>query len=123
VTATHHIPGPPDIQDQPDPISPAPGRRAPDRRSRLGQWWFGLIGSAVVLLFLLIFVLQNGQTARISFLGFHGHLPLGVALLLAAILGVLVVALPGTGRIVQLRLARRRAASRDLTTAAPVKLD
>jgi uncharacterized integral membrane protein len=79
------------------------------RRTRLGGWWMALIASAVVLLVLLIFVLQNGQRVRISFLGARASLPLGVALLLAAIGGVLIVAIPGTGRIIQLRrLARRR---------------
>lgn len=79
------------------------------RRTRLGGWWVALIASAVVLLLLLIFVLQNGQRVRVSFLGARASLPLGVALLLAAIGGVLIVAIPGTGRIIQLRrLARRR---------------
>ncbi len=44
----------------------------------------------------------------ISFFGAHGHLPLGVALLLAAVLGVLLVVIPGTGRIIQLRMVARR---------------
>ncbi|WP_281943222.1 LapA family protein [Micromonospora sp. AKA38] len=63
---------------------------------------------AVVLLLLLVFVLQNGQPAEVSFLGAHGTLPMGVALLLAAVSGVLLVALPGTARIVQLRMLGRR---------------
>ncbi|MFB6397423.1 lipopolysaccharide assembly LapA domain-containing protein [Polymorphospora lycopeni] len=63
---------------------------------------------ALVLLLLLIFVLQNGQPAEVSFLGAHGTLPMGVALLLAAVFGVLLVALPGTARIVQLRKLDRR---------------
>jgi uncharacterized integral membrane protein len=63
---------------------------------------------SVVLLLLLIFVLENGQRADVSFLGAHGHLPMGVALLFAAVCGILLVALPGTGRIVQLRLLNRR---------------
>ncbi|MEV0425491.1 LapA family protein [Micromonospora sp. NPDC050495] len=63
---------------------------------------------AVVLLLLLVFVLQNGQRAEVSFLGAHGTLPMGVALLLAAVSGVLLVALPGTARIVQLRMLGRR---------------
>ena len=59
-----------------------------------------------------LFILQNGQRAQVSFLGAHGHLPMGVALLLAAVFGVLLVALPGTTRIIQLRmLGRRRAAA------------
>ncbi|MEU8296421.1 LapA family protein [Micromonospora sp. NPDC048909] len=67
---------------------------------------------AVVLLLLLIFVLQNGQRAEVTFLGAHVALPIGVALLLAAVAGVLLVALPGTARIVQLRMRHRRPAKR-----------
>jgi uncharacterized integral membrane protein len=63
---------------------------------------------AFVFLLLLIFILQNGQRAQVSFLGAHGHLPMGVALLLAAVFGVLLVALPGTARIIQLRMVARR---------------
>jgi uncharacterized integral membrane protein len=75
----------------------------------MGGAWVALLVAALVLLFLLVFILQNGQRAEVSFLGAHGHLPMGVALLLAAIFGVLLVALPGTVRIMQLRtLSRRR---------------
>jgi len=63
---------------------------------------------AVILLFLLIFILQNGQDVGISYLGAHGHLPLGVALLLAAVCGVILVVLAGTARISQLRAVNRR---------------
>ena len=77
-------------------------------RSRMGGLWVAFILFAVVLLLLLIFVLENGQRAEVPFFGAHGHLPMGVALLLAAIFGVLLVALPGTARIVQLRMLGRR---------------
>ena len=63
---------------------------------------------AVVLLLLLIFILQNGQKVDIAYMGAHGHLPLGVALLLAAVCGVLLVVLAGTARIGQLRSTARR---------------
>ncbi len=59
------------------------------------------------LLLLLTFILENSQRVDISFFGAHGHLPLGVALLLAAVLGVLLVVIPGTARIVQLRMVAR----------------
>jgi len=49
------------------------------------------------------------QSVTISIFGGSLHLPLGVALLLAAICGVLLVAVPGYGRIFQLRRAVRRA--------------
>jgi lipopolysaccharide assembly protein A len=105
----------------PEPTSggTAPQERAPAevgvplaqhkiRRTRAGGVWVAMACFAVVLLLLLIFILQNGRTVGISYLGAHGHLPLGVALLLAAVLGVLMVVLPGTARIIQLRIAARR---------------
>jgi len=63
---------------------------------------------ALILVLLLIFILQNGHRVDVSFLGAHGHLPLGVAMLLAAVGGILLVAIPGTGRIMQLRRTARR---------------
>ena len=85
-----------------------PGARGRVPRSRMGGVWVALVVAAVVFLFLLIFILQNGQRAQVSFLGAHGHLPMGVALLLAAVFGALLVALPGTARIIQPRVAGRR---------------
>jgi uncharacterized integral membrane protein len=70
--------------------------------------WVASALFALVLLLLLIFILENGQRVNIGYFGAHGHLPLGVALLLAAVLGVLLVVIPGTGRIVQLRIVARR---------------
>jgi lipopolysaccharide assembly protein A len=77
-------------------------------RSRVGGVWVSAVLFSLVLLLLLIFVLENGQRAEVSFFGAHWHLPMGVALLLAAVCGTLLIALPGTGRIVQLRLLDRR---------------
>ncbi|WP_181780118.1 LapA family protein, partial [Pseudonocardia pini] len=83
-----------------------PPRRAPKaERSRISGMWVGLILSAVVLLFLLIFILQNLDPVQIHFLGLNGTLPTGVALLFGAIAGILLVAIPGSARIVQLRRA------------------
>jgi uncharacterized integral membrane protein len=73
--------------------------------------------SAVVLLLLLIFILQNGHHADIAFFGAHASLPLGVALLLAAVAGALVVIIPGTGRIIQLRVTARRHRQVDVAAA------
>ena len=104
-------------QNHPDPTEPAAtttGRsdrwwkRSRVPRSRMGNAWVVLLTAAFVLLLLLIFILQNGQRADVSFFGAHGHLPMGVALLLAAVFGVLLVALPGTVRIIQLRMLGRR---------------
>jgi len=77
-------------------------------RTRVSGLWIGVTLSAVVLLFLLIFILQNNVPTPIRFLGVEGTLPVGVALLFAAVLGVLLVALPGYLRILQLRRAARK---------------
>jgi len=74
----------------------------------MGGVWVGLALSAVVLLLLLVFILENERKVDIAFFGAHGHLPLGVALLLAAVAGALLVLIPGTVRIVQLRRTARR---------------
>jgi len=63
---------------------------------------------ALVLLLLLIFILENGHKVDIAYFGAHVQSPLGVALLLAAILGVLLVLIPTAARIMQLRMATRR---------------
>lgn len=89
--------------------APAPAVAAkPVTRSRLGGLWIALTSGAVVLLLLMIFILENGQRVDIAYFGAHGHLPLGVALLLAAIFGILLVVIPGAGRMLQLRMAARR---------------
>lgn len=70
--------------------------------------WIASGSFAVILLLLLIFVLENGKRVDVSYFGAHGHLPLGVALLLAAVLGILLVVIPGSARILQLRITARR---------------
>jgi uncharacterized integral membrane protein len=108
------VPDGPAVADGPTVPTPSePQARAgwpkePVTRSRSGVLWTGLILSALVLLFLLIFILQNSALVQINFLGASGTLPIGVALLLAAIAGLLLVAIPGGLRILQLRKAARR---------------
>jgi uncharacterized integral membrane protein len=95
-----------------------PPRQHQIRRTRIGGVWVASGLFALILLLLLIFILQNGKKVDISFFGANGHLPLGVALLLAAVLGILLVALPGTARIVQLRRTARRHRKGDAKAAA-----
>jgi uncharacterized integral membrane protein len=108
MAATNKDPDPaePDNTTPDEPRRWGKGSRVP--RSRMGNAWVALLAGAFVLLLLLIFILQNSQRADVSFLGAHGHLPMGVALLLAAVFGVLLVVLPGTVRIIQLRMLGRR---------------
>ena len=99
--------GEPDRQggdDSPTRPAPTPG----PRRSRIGGWWAGLVLSAVVGVLLLVFILQNTDPVQINFLWLGGTLPAGIALLFAAIAGILLVAIPGSWRILQLRRAAKR---------------
>jgi lipopolysaccharide assembly protein A len=86
---------------------------AKSARSGIGGLWVGLVLSALVLIILLIFILQNPGAVRIAFLGWDGTLPAGVALLFAAVAGVLLVAIPGSMRMVQLRRQARQATGAD----------
>ena len=61
------------------------------------------VAGAIVLLVLLIFILQNLERVPIEFLGLKGTVPIGVALLLAAVAGALLVAILGGARVLQLR--------------------
>ena len=68
-----------------------------------------MVGIGVVLLVaILVFILQNGQRVRVRFLMVDGTLPLGVALLFAALLGALLVLAAGAARVLQLRVVARR---------------
>jgi uncharacterized integral membrane protein len=68
-----------------------------------------MVSIGVVLLFaILVFILQNGQRVRVRFLMVNGTLPLGAALLFAALLGALLVLVAGAARVLQLRVVSRR---------------
>lgn len=70
--------------------------------------WIGLILGAIILVMLLIFVLQNNQTAGFQYFATEFDLPLGIAMLLAAIAGALVMALVGSVRMMQMSWTIRK---------------
>jgi len=86
------------------------------RRTRIGGIWVAFARFALVLL--LFFVLENDMNVPIGYRGAHEHVPLGVALLLAAVFGVLLMMIPGTARIIQLRMVAHRHRRLDAETAA-----
>jgi uncharacterized integral membrane protein len=94
------------INMQSDPEVNSRPSRVP--RARAGGSLVAFAASAVLLLLLLIFILQNDQRTNVHFLGAQGQLPVGVALLLAAVSGVLLVTVYATSRRIQLRLSTRR---------------
>jgi uncharacterized integral membrane protein len=66
------------------------------------------MAGTMILVLLLVFILENTQRAKVTYFGASGHLPLGVALLFAAVAGALLVGIVGTARILQLRKRVRR---------------
>jgi uncharacterized integral membrane protein len=63
----------------------------PVKRTRISGLWVALSLFAIILVILLVFILENIQRVDISYFGVHGYLPLRVALLLAAVLGIVLV--------------------------------
>ena len=100
------------------PAAPLPQHKI--KPTRISGLWIAVVFFAVILLLLLIFILQNGTKVDISYMGVHGHLPLGVALLLAAVCGVLLTILAGAARISQLRTVARRHRRTDAQRSAAV---
>jgi len=91
------------------PAATAGKSASPIKRTRISGTWIAVIVAIILTIFLLIFILANLTVVTVSFLGMDGNLPLGVALLFAAIAGALLVALIGGARIVQIRRKVRRA--------------
>jgi uncharacterized integral membrane protein len=102
--------------EPPTPAIPSRPGSAPRRktkpggapRTRTSAAFKGFVGGALILLLLLIFILENTEQVKIGYFGATGRLPLGVALLLAAVGGALLVAILGAARISQLRLYTKR---------------
>ncbi len=81
--------------------------------TRAGALWTSLILGFLVLIVLLVFIAQNTASTPFTFLHWHWNLPLGVAILLAAIAGGLLTGLVSAARMFQLR----RAAKKNLAAA------
>ncbi|GAA4294604.1 LapA family protein [Mycobacterium paraffinicum] len=106
-----HPPASPSHQPPPKPVA-APKEPAPKEPAigftRAGALWSSLIGGFLILILLLIFITQNTAETPFTFLGWHWRLPLGVAILLAAVVGGLITVAVGTARILQLRRAAKK---------------
>ncbi|MGC8626620.1 MAG: lipopolysaccharide assembly protein LapA domain-containing protein [Acidimicrobiales bacterium] len=90
-------------------LSPS-GRPAARSLTRASAVWAAMAAGLVLLVVVLVFILENLQEVRVSFFAAHWRIPLGVDLLLAAVLGGLVVFSAGAVRLFQLRLHARRQA-------------
>ncbi|MEO5780103.1 MULTISPECIES: lipopolysaccharide assembly LapA domain-containing protein [Arthrobacter] len=78
------------------------------KATRAGMVWTAVVAALAVLVFLIVFFLQNQDTVRVQFLGLNGLVPLGLALVIAAVAGGILVAIAGAVRIIQLRAAAHR---------------
>ncbi|MGZ4663497.1 MAG: lipopolysaccharide assembly protein LapA domain-containing protein [Frankiaceae bacterium] len=70
--------------------------------------WVAVAAALLLLILLIVFILQNSTKVEVHFLGLTGTIPLGMALLVAAVAGGVVVAIAGVARVTQLRMNARR---------------
>lgn len=102
--------GDPEQHREPEPAGPETARQEPARQgSRTGALWAATTISIVLLILLIIFILQNSGPVRIVFFGLEGSIPVGMALLIAAVAGAAVVAIAGVARLTRVRINERRA--------------
>jgi uncharacterized integral membrane protein len=87
--------------------SPTPTDRAP-RLTRVSAAWVATAAAVLLLVMLIVFILQNSTRVEVHYLGLAGSLPLGMALLIAAVGGGVLVAIAGVARVTQLRMNARR---------------
>ncbi len=76
--------------------------------TRAAALWGSLIFGFLILIVLLIFIAQNTESAEFAFLNLSWSLPLGVAILFAAVAGGLLTVAVGAVRIFQLRRAAKK---------------
>ncbi|MFN8071634.1 MAG: lipopolysaccharide assembly protein LapA domain-containing protein [Mycobacterium sp.] len=76
--------------------------------TRAGALWAFLILGFLVLIVLLIFIAQNTTSTPFTFLSWHWNLPLGVAILLAAVAGGLITGMVSAARMFQLRRTAKK---------------
>ncbi|UJL30447.1 lipopolysaccharide assembly LapA domain-containing protein [Mycolicibacterium sp. jd] len=102
--------------DQPPveaPATPPMGTPPPPPKSavhltRAAALWIALTLGFLILIVLLIFIAQNTESTEFAFLGWHWSLPLGVAILFAAVAGGLLTVAVGAVRMFQLRRAAKK---------------
>ena len=100
----------PDVAREP---APAPAGENPLRMTRAGTIWVATGAALILLILLIIFMMQNQDSATLNFLGWSGQAPLGIAMLIAAVAGGIIVAIAGATRVVQLRKRVRRSRCED----------
>jgi uncharacterized integral membrane protein len=102
-------PTPPKAPPPPPPVGPISGSAEPAVKfTRAGALWTALFVGFLVLIVLLIFVAQNIDSVPLHLFGWSWSVPLGIAILLAAVGGGLLTVAVGTARILQLRRVAKK---------------
>ncbi|MCB0924497.1 MAG: DUF1049 domain-containing protein [Mycobacterium sp.] len=104
----HPDPGNQPAQAESHGDTPSPAQTSDVTFTRAGALWVSLVLGFLVLIVLLIFITQNTESTEFAFLVWRWNLPLGVAILLSAVLGGLITALVSAARMFQLRRAAKR---------------
>jgi uncharacterized integral membrane protein len=104
------VPAPPPAKPvvpptQSDPVVPP---ESAVKFTRAAALWSALIVGFVILILLLVFIMQNTDSATVHFFAWEWNLPIGVGVLLAAVCGGVLTFAAGTARILQLRRAAKR---------------
>lgn len=77
-------------------------------RTRTGAAWVAVCAATLIAVALIVFLVQNTRSVEISFLGMTTSTSLALALLIAAVGGILLTLILGTARITQLRRHLRK---------------
>lgn len=97
-----------ELPEAPADPAPKPPRQNAVKFTKTAAVWSALVPGFLILIVLLIFIAQNTESAQFAFLGWQWSLPLGVAILAAAVCGGLLTVAAGTARILQLRRAAKK---------------
>lgn len=93
---------------EPEPGKPPAHQVSDVKFTRAAALWSSLILGFLILTVLLVFIAQNTASTPFTFLSWHWNLPLGVAILLAAVCGGLITALVSAARMFQLRRVAKK---------------
>ncbi|MCE5288972.1 MAG: lipopolysaccharide assembly protein LapA domain-containing protein [Nocardiaceae bacterium] len=76
--------------------------------TRVSYAWLGLVLGAFLTIVMMVFILQNLDSAKVSFLAWEYEIPTGIAMLLSAVAGALITAAVGGVRILQVKRQARK---------------
>ncbi|AHI03313.1 LapA family protein [Corynebacterium falsenii] len=87
---------------------PAKNEKRKVKGSVAGTTWVSLTVGLLLLILLIVFILQNQQKVELQLFAWTMNFPIGVGMLIAAIVGALIMVIVGGARIMQLRKQVKR---------------